>query len=53
MPEAPSKMEEAGTAPLASVDNDFEKGPSSDEGISTSKELFVVDRVAEKRYVCR
>ncbi|KAK0435353.1 major facilitator superfamily domain-containing protein [Armillaria borealis] len=49
--ETPSKMEEAGTAPFSSIDNDFEKGFPSDEGISIPKaeELFVVDRVAEKR----
>ncbi|KAK0196343.1 MFS general substrate transporter [Armillaria mellea] len=49
MPQNPSKLEEAGTAPFSSVDNNFEKGPSTDEGISTSEELFVVDRIAEKR----
>lgn len=49
MPHNPSKMEEAGTAPFSSVDKDFEKGPSTDEGASTLEELFVVDGVAEKR----
>ncbi|KAK0196341.1 hypothetical protein F5146DRAFT_994284 [Armillaria mellea] len=53
MPQNPSKLEEARTAPFSSVDNNFEKGPSTDEGISTPKELFVVDRIAEKSLPAR